>query len=62
MSSYRYALDNLVVEMPSREAVRAERAIMGLEAELEQVCKLPLIGVFRGEGVPRADRPVSYKG
>ncbi len=62
VSSYRYALDNLVVEMPSREAVRAERAIMGLEAELEQVCKLPLIGVFRGEGVPRADRPVSYKG
>lgn len=62
LASYRYALDNLVVEMPSGEAVRAERAIMGLEAEINQVCKLPLIGVFGGEGVPVADRPVVYKG
>ncbi|WP_332692160.1 hypothetical protein [Bosea sp. (in: a-proteobacteria)] len=66
LSSYRYALDNLVVEMPSREAVRAERAIMGLEAEIGLVCKLPLIGVFGGksgsEGAPQPDRPVVYKG
>lgn len=62
LASYRYALDNLVVEMPSREAVRAERAIMGLEAETDLVCKLPLIGVFGGEGAAPSDRPVVYKG
>lgn len=69
IESYRYALANLVVEMPSREAVRAERAIMALEAEAGPLCKLPLIGVF-GEGRgglgaggqgARADRPVVYK-
>jgi len=68
IESYRYALANLVVEMPSREAVRAERAIMALEAEAGPLCKLPLLGVF-GEGQGRAgsagpsatpDRPV-YK-
>lgn len=56
---YRYALTNLVVEMPSREAVRAERAIMALEAEAGPLCKLPLVGAFR-EG--EAKRPVVYKG
>jgi hypothetical protein len=66
IESYRYALANLVVEMPSREAIRAERAIMALEAEAGPLCKLPLIGVF-GEGRGRsgapagADRPVVYK-
>lgn len=61
--SYRYALEALVVEMPSREAVRAERAIMGMESELGPTCNLPLIGVFSGKGEgapPRA--PVVYKG
>jgi len=66
LSSYRYALDNLVVEMPSREAVKAERAIMALEAEAGPTCKLPLIGLFGGkrggEGTPQPDRPVVYKG
>ncbi|WP_332684336.1 hypothetical protein [Bosea sp. (in: a-proteobacteria)] len=62
LASYRYALDNLVVEMPSREAVRAERAIMALEAEVGLACKLPLIGVFGGEGARQPDRPVVYKG
>eukprot|EP01035_Chromulina_nebulosa_P042004 gene42003-56874_t len=50
IESYRYALANLVVEMPSREAIRAERAIMALEAEAGPLCKMPLIGVFGGEG------------
>jgi hypothetical protein len=31
--NYRHALDNLVVELPSAEAVMAERAILALEAE-----------------------------
>jgi hypothetical protein len=56
--SYRHALANLVVEMPSREAVRAERAIMALEAEAGPLCKMPLNQVF-GDG---AKRPVVYKG
>ncbi|QEL23176.1 hypothetical protein FQV39_11775 [Bosea sp. F3-2] len=55
--SYRYALTNLVVEMPSREAVRAERAIMALAAESAPLCQMPLNGAF-GEG----KRPVVYKG
>ena len=56
--SYRYALSNLVVEMPSREAVRAERAIMALEAESAPLCKMPLNGAFGGG----EKRPVVYKG
>ncbi|MGO4403104.1 hypothetical protein AB4Z10_02440 [Bosea sp. RAF48] len=55
--SYRYALTNLVVEMPSREAVRAERAIMALAAESAPLCQMQLNGTF-GEG----KRPVVYKG
>jgi len=55
--SYRYALANLVVEMPSREAVKAERAIMALEMEARPLCQMPLNGAF-GEG----KRPVVYKG
>jgi len=58
IESYRYALANLVVEMPSREAIRAERSIMALEAEAAPLCKLPLIGTFGGE----AKKPVVYKG
>lgn len=70
IESYRYALANLVVETPSREAIRAERAIMALESESGPLCKLPLIGVFGGgrgaspeppaEG--DAGRAVVYKG
>ena len=61
--SYRYALEALVVEMPSREAVRAERAIMGMESELGPACTLPLIGVFGGKGQGELSRaPVVYKG
>jgi hypothetical protein len=59
LESYRYALANLVVEMPSREAIRAERAIMALEAEAGPLCKLPLIGVFGDQG---GKAPVVYKG
>ena len=33
LANYRHALDNLVVELPSSEAVMAERAILALEAE-----------------------------
>ncbi|PZU93498.1 MAG: hypothetical protein DI527_06520 [Chelatococcus sp.] len=61
IESYRYALANLVVEMPSREAVRAERAIMALEAEAGPLCKLPLVGAFGGDK-PAERRPVVYKG
>lgn len=59
LESYRYALANLVVEMPSREGIRAERAIMALEAEAGPLCKMQLIGTFGGEG---ARPPVVYKG
>lgn len=62
LESYRYALANLVVEMPSREAIRAERSIMALEAEAGPLCKLDLIGVFGGAKRAPADRPVVYKG
>lgn len=56
--SYRYALTNLVVEMPSREAVRAERAIMALAAESAPLCQMPLNDAFGGG----TKRPVVYKG
>ena len=66
IESYRYALANLVVEMPSREAIRAERAIMALEAEAGPLCKMPLIGAFGGDrGAPAGEGgrpPVVYKG
>lgn len=64
IESYRHALANLVVEMPSREAVRAERAIMALEAEAAPLCKLPLIGLFGDKaGKPGGEKPpVVYKG
>lgn len=62
LKSYRFSLDNLMVEMPSREAVRAERAIMALESELGAACNLPLIGVFGGAGGPAGRGPVVYKG
>ena len=64
LKSYRFSLDNLVVEMPSREAIRAERAIMALEHELGPACSLPVIGVFRGKGAgePAGRGPVVYKG
>lgn len=68
--SYRYALANLVVEMPSRDAIRAERSIMALEAEAGPLCKMPLNDVFygesgRGQGTQGqnggAKRPAVYK-
>ena len=67
VASYRYALANLVVETPSREAIRAERALMALEAEATPMCRLPLIGVFGGAAAPPAvepeqQRPVVYNG
>lgn len=66
IESYRYALANLVVETPSREAIRAERSIMALETEAGPTCKLPLIGVFGGAATPppppEDQRPVVYKG
>lgn len=64
IDSYRHALANLVVEMPSREAIRAERAIMALEAEAGPLCKLPLLGVFGDKGTKSEGGapPVVYKG
>ncbi len=35
LANYRWALDNLVVEVPSQEAIHAERAILALEAEIK---------------------------
>jgi hypothetical protein len=35
LQTYRHALDNLVVQMPSREAIMAERAVLALERELK---------------------------
>ncbi|MGN6099154.1 MAG: hypothetical protein ACTHP8_23335 [Bosea sp. (in: a-proteobacteria)] len=56
--SYRHALANLVVEMPSREAIKAERAVMALEAEAGPLCTMPLNDAFGGG----TKRPVVYKG
>ena len=41
--SYRYALDNLVVEVPSREAIAAERAVIALENEIALLDRIPVI-------------------
>ena len=65
IDGYRYALANLVVETPSREAVRAERAIGALEAEAGPLCGLPLNGVFTAPPAPvphEGGPPVVYKG
>lgn len=35
LQTYRHSLDNLVVQMPSREAIMAERAVLALERELK---------------------------
>ncbi len=43
VAAYRYALDNLVVEVPSREAIMAERAVMALEAESGLLNRIPLV-------------------
>jgi hypothetical protein len=40
--AYRYALDNLVVEVPSREAIHAERALIALEAEQRLLDRIPV--------------------
>ncbi|MGL4974537.1 MAG: hypothetical protein ACRC56_04520 [Bosea sp. (in: a-proteobacteria)] len=45
--SYRFALDNLVVEMPASEAIIAERAIMALEAEAKGFERVQEVGVFK---------------
>ncbi len=37
IAGYRHALDNLVVSLPSREAVMAERCLMILDAEMRQL-------------------------
>ncbi|MGL4439655.1 MAG: hypothetical protein ACRCUE_10295 [Bosea sp. (in: a-proteobacteria)] len=37
LQTYRHALDNLVVQMPSREAIMAERAVLSLERDL-RIC------------------------
>jgi hypothetical protein len=47
LESYRYALANLMVEMPSREAIKVERAIMALEAEIGPLCKMQLHGIVK---------------
>ena len=69
IEGYRYALANLVVETPSREAIRAERTLMALEAEAVPMCKLPLVGAFGTTPAappPPSQRaplpPVVYKG
>ena len=69
LESYRYALSNLVIEVPGREAVQSERAIMALEAEAGPMCAMPLIGLF-GSAAPEPlpppptapPPPVVYKG
>lgn len=47
LESYRYALANLVVETPSREAIQGERAIMALEAEIGPLCKMQMHGIVK---------------
>lgn len=40
IANYRHSLDNLLVELPSHEAVMAERAILGLEVEAKRCSAL----------------------
>jgi hypothetical protein len=47
--SFRYALDNLVVEMPAGEAVRAERAQLGLEEQTALLTGICGTGPFTTE-------------
>jgi hypothetical protein len=42
VAAYRHALDNLVVEVPSREAIHAERALLALEAESRLLDRIPV--------------------
>lgn len=43
VAAYRHALDNLVVEVPSREAISAERAVIALEAEIVLLDRIPTL-------------------
>ncbi len=57
LQSYRHTLDNLVVEMPSSDAVFAERAISALEYELRQ-----FEGLISGDYQVRKGEPIRVRG
>ncbi len=52
LASYEHALTNLVVEMPSREAVTAERCVMILRSEMRHLDALAGQGYQLGEPLP----------
>jgi hypothetical protein len=57
LQSYRHALDNLVVEMPSREAIMTERALLALEQEIKQ-----FDGLVDGDYQVRKGEPIRVRG
>jgi hypothetical protein len=58
LASYRYALDNLVVEMPQDQAIPAERAISALDGAIHAWCD----GLDFGPAEPLRPKPISVRG
>jgi hypothetical protein len=58
LAGYRYALDNLVVEMPQDQAIPAERAIAALDGAIHAWCD----GLDFGPAEPLRPKPISVRG
>lgn len=61
--SFRYTLDNLVVEMPGNAAIRSERALLGLEDQAAMLTSICGAGPFVAEPTPKGLKVVvKYRG
>lgn len=61
--SFRYTLDNLVVEMPGNAAIRTERALLGMEDQTAMLTSICGASPFVAEPVPQGLKMVvKYRG
>ena len=61
--SFRYTLENLVVEMPGNGAIRAERALLGLEEQSAMLSSICGASPFVAEPTPQGTKiVVKYRG
>jgi hypothetical protein len=58
LAGYRYALDNLIVEVPQEQAIPAERAIAALDGAIHAWCD----GLDFGPAEPLRPKPISVRG
>jgi hypothetical protein len=61
--SFRYALDNLVVEMPGNAAIRTERALLGMEDQTAMLTRICGASPFIAQPTPQGLKMVvKYRG